>query len=74
MNWAPKSQLGTWEVAHVVDGVREMEGEGFLRIKMQGQNGMHNTKLRIFLAVLQILEVFQELIRGVRRSTSKTNR
>jgi len=32
MNWTPKSQLGTWEVMHVVDGVREVEEEWFLII------------------------------------------
>jgi len=69
MNWAPKSQLGTWEVAHAVDGMREIEGEGFLRIRMQGQNGLHNTKLRVFLSVFQILEVLQELLGGAGRST-----
>jgi len=36
MNWTPKSQLETWEVAHAVDGVREIEEEGFLRIRVQG--------------------------------------
>jgi len=34
-----------------------MEGEEFLRIRVQGQNDLHNTKLRIFLSVMQILEV-----------------
>ena len=37
MNWALKSQLGTSEVAHLVDRVREIEGEGFLRIRMKGK-------------------------------------
>jgi len=48
-----------------------MEGEGVLRIRVQGQNGMHNTKLRVFLFVLQILEVSQELLGGVGRSTQR---
>jgi len=41
-----------------------MEGEEFLRIRVQGQNDLYNTKLRIFLSVLQILEVAQKLLGG----------
>jgi len=32
--------------------VTEIEREEFLRIKMQGQNGLYDTKLKIFLSVL----------------------
>jgi len=46
-----------------------MEGEEFIRIRVQGQNGLHNTKLRIFLSVSQILEVPWELLGGARKST-----
>jgi len=62
MNWAPKSQLRTWEVAHAVDGVREIEGEGFLRIRVQGQNGLYYTKLGVFFSVLQILECLKNYL------------
>jgi len=61
------SQFGAWEVAHGV-GVREIKGEEFLRIRIKGQNGLHNTKLKILLSVLQILEVSQELLGGGGRS------
>jgi len=52
-----------------MDEMAEMEEEGFSRIRMQGQNGLHNTKLRVLLSVLQNLEVPQELLGGVGRST-----
>jgi len=48
-----------------------MEGEEFLRIRVQGQNGLHNTKLSVFLSVLQILEVAQELLRSVRNTLER---
>jgi len=48
-----------------------MEGKEFLRIKVQGQNGLYNTKLRIFLSVSQILKVSQNLLGGVERNTHK---
>jgi len=48
-----------------------MEREEFIRIRVQGQNGLHNTKLRVFLSTLQILEVLQELLGGAGRSTQK---
>ena len=66
---APKSQLGTKRGGARMDEMAEMEEEGFSRIRMQGQNGLHNTKLRVFLSVLQNLEVPQELLGGVGRST-----
>jgi len=46
-----------------------MEGEKFLKIRVQGQNGLHNTKLKVFLSILQILEVSRELLRDAGRST-----